>query len=160
MNSMGRKFSRKDIEKMIADVDVDNNGSIEFDEFLLMMCKDEDSEFELHEAFKKFDKDGDGEVTAEEVRAVLKKLGQNLSDAELEAMITEVDLNGDGVISFQEFKQLMVSERNMCKFLLCLIYCHYLYTYTIFRGIKFFQESQQFLLLLCVDFLFVQLNFI
>ena len=108
MKSMGRMFTRKEVEDMIADVDVDQNGSIEFDEFLLMMCRDEDSEFELLEAFKKFDKDGDGEVTANEVRDVLAKLGQKLSDAELEAMMAEVDENGDGVISFAEFKQLMV----------------------------------------------------
>uniref|UniRef100_A0A7S2NUG7 Calmodulin n=1 Tax=Leptocylindrus danicus TaxID=163516 RepID=A0A7S2NUG7_9STRA len=107
MKSMGRLFTRKEVEEMIADVDVDENGSIEFDEFLLMMCRDEDSEFELLEAFKKFDKDGDGEVTANEVRDVLAKFGQKLSDAELEAMMAEVDENGDGVISFAEFKQLM-----------------------------------------------------
>jgi len=107
MKSMGRLFSRKEVKEMIAEVDVDDSGSIEFDEFLLMMCRDEDSEFELLEAFKVFDKDGDGEVTANEVRDVLAKFGQKLSDAELEAMMAEVDRNGDGVISFAEFKQLM-----------------------------------------------------
>ena len=108
MSSMGRKFTRKEITDMIAEVDVDNNGTIEFDEFLLMMCRDEDSEYELLEAFKKFDTDGDGEVTANEVKDVLLKLGQHLSDAELDAMMAEVDENGDGVINFAEFKELMV----------------------------------------------------
>lgn len=38
----------------------------------------------------------------------MKKLGQALSEAELDAMMDEVDTNGDGEISFEEFKELMV----------------------------------------------------
>jgi hypothetical protein len=38
----------------------------------------------------------------------MKKLGQALSDAELDAMMDEVDTDGDGEISFAEFKAMMV----------------------------------------------------
>ena len=48
---------------------------------------------ELREAFKTFDADGDGSTTRSELRRILIKFGQHLSDQELDAVMVEVDKN-------------------------------------------------------------------
>ena len=57
-------------------------------------------------AFKLFDKNGDGFISSFEIKEVLGK-GTSLSDEIWKKIITEVDLNGDGEISFEEFKKMM-----------------------------------------------------
>ena len=59
-------------------VDADGNGTIDFPEFLTMMArkmKDTDSEEEILEAFKVFDKDGNGFISAAELRHIMTNLG-------------------------------------------------------------------------------------
>jgi calmodulin len=57
-----------------------------------------DTEEELINAFKVFDKDGSGTISSEELRNVLKSLGENLTDAELDEMVKLADRDGDGHI--------------------------------------------------------------
>lgn len=57
-----------------------------------------DAEEELLNAFKVFDKDGSGTISSDELRSVLRSLGENLTDDELEEMIKMADGNGDGQI--------------------------------------------------------------
>jgi calmodulin len=77
-----------------------------------MSCKmkETDSEEELREAFKVFDKDGNGLIEAGELKNVMESLGEKLTDEELAEMIKEADLNNDGVIQFEEFKKMMESK--------------------------------------------------
>jgi Ca2+-binding EF-hand superfamily protein len=60
----------------------------------------------LDMAFKVFDKNGDGFISSLEIKEVLGK-GTTLVDETWKKIITEVDLNGDGEISFEEFKKMM-----------------------------------------------------
>jgi calmodulin len=60
--------------------------------------KETDADQELRNAFRVFDKDGSGTISAEELRRVLLSLGENLTDAEVEDMIQMADVNGDGSI--------------------------------------------------------------
>ena len=60
--------------------------------------KETDSEQELMNAFKVFDKDGSGTISSDELRNVLKSLGEDLTDAEVDEMIKLADVNGDGTI--------------------------------------------------------------
>lgn len=60
--------------------------------------KEVDTEQELLNAFKVFDKDGSGTISSDELRDALKSLGENLTDAELDEMIKLADSNGDGQI--------------------------------------------------------------
>jgi len=110
MNSIGLQPTAEEIAEMIADVDEDQSGSIDFDEFLVMMktrMDENDPELELKEAFKVFDLDGDGLIHWKELKVTMDKLGSKLTDVEVHAMIREADADGDGAISYEEFKAMM-----------------------------------------------------
>lgn len=112
MNSIGMQPTAEEIAEMIADVDEDQSGSIDFDEFLVMMktrMDENDPELELKEAFKVFDVDGDGLIHWKELKVTMDKLGSKLTDVEVHAMIREADADGDGAIDYEEFKAMMTA---------------------------------------------------
>nr|UPU99502.1 jGCaMP8s [synthetic construct] len=65
---------------------------------------------EYKEAFSLFDKDGDGTITTKELGTVMRSLGHNPTEAELQDMINEVDADGDGTIDFPEFLTMMARK--------------------------------------------------
>jgi calmodulin len=94
-------------------IDADGSGTIDFPEFLTMMArkmKDTDSEEEILEAFKVFDKDGNGFISAAELRHIMTNLGEKLTDEEVDEMIREADIDGDGQINYEEFVKMMMSK--------------------------------------------------
>lgn len=137
MRSLGQNPTEAELQDMINEVDADNNGTIDFPEFLTMMARkmrDTDSEEEIKEAFKVFDKDGNGYISAAELRHVMTNLGvymtlsvdptwalfcwihrrerrysyadflfsgEKLSDTEVDEMIREADVDGDGQINYE-----------------------------------------------------------
>ena len=101
MRSLGQNPSESELQDMINEVDADNNGTIDFPEFLTMMArkmKDTDSDEEIREAFKVFDRDNNGFISAAELRHVMTSIGEKLTDDEVDEMIREADQDGDGRI--------------------------------------------------------------
>jgi calmodulin len=72
--------------------------------------KDTDTEEELVEAFKVFDRDGNGLISAAELRHVMTNLGEKLTDDEVDEMIREADIDGDGHINYEEFVRMMMAK--------------------------------------------------
>ena len=98
---------------MINEVDSDGNGTIDFPEFLTMMArkmKDTDSEEEIREAFRVFDKDGNGFISAAELRHVMTNLGEKLTDEEVDEMIREADIDGDGQVNYEGMYKIIYSS--------------------------------------------------
>lgn len=65
--------------------------------------KDTDSEEEIREAFKVFDRDNNGFISAAELRHVMTSIGEKLTDDEVDEMIREADQDGDGRIDCQYY---------------------------------------------------------
>jgi len=107
LRSLGQKPSARELKEMIDEVDHDKSGTVDFQEFLHLVAKkmkDNDTEEELIEAFKSFDKDGNGFINASDLKEVMINLGEILSDEELAEMIKEADVvDGDGQINYEEF---------------------------------------------------------
>ncbi|XP_047336213.1 calmodulin-like protein 8 [Impatiens glandulifera] len=112
IRSLDQNPTEEELRDIISEVDADGNGTIEFSEFLTLMAnkvKDSDAEEELKEAFKVFDKDQNGYISANELRNVMINLGEKLTDEEVEQMIKEADLDGDGQVNYDEFVKMMLT---------------------------------------------------
>ena len=101
--------SSEDLENIMELIDVDKNGYIEYQEFISATISKEKilTEENLTRSFEMFDKDNNGKITPLELKLVL---GQNLeeeNDHVWKEIISDIDLDGDGEISFYEFKKMM-----------------------------------------------------
>mmetsp|Transcript_8162 Transcript_8162/g.14238 ORF Transcript_8162/g.14238 Transcript_8162/m.14238 type:complete len:152 (+) Transcript_8162:182-637(+) len=113
MKSLGQNPTERELIQMIKSVDDNGDNEIDFEEFLILMSSkkpsNDDPDKELRDAFAVFDADGSGSISRSELKKLMKNLGQSLSDAELDAMMDEVDTDGNGEIDFEEFKTMMHS---------------------------------------------------
>ena len=101
----------QDVDQIYKNIDMDNNGYIEYEEFVRAAVSKEKflSENVLKYAFRYFDKDGSGEITFDEIEEVFKESVSDKSKIHdsLQQIIAEVDANNDGVIDFNEFTAIM-----------------------------------------------------
>ncbi|UJR23610.1 hypothetical protein I4U23_026597 [Adineta vaga] len=113
MKSIGYQTTPNELKQMIQEVDIDGDGLINFNEFKLMMNHEGENRLEIfndelvNEAFRIFDKEGNGFITEKGLRAVMNNLGEQLTDDELHDMIREADLDGNHRVDYAEFSALV-----------------------------------------------------
>jgi len=117
MASLGQDPTDEELRQMIREVDNDNSGSIEFEEFCVLMAKnmtDRDNEEDLKEAFKIFDADSSGSITREELKDTLQSVmggtEESLQEDEIDELIKEADIDGDGQVNYEEFVKVMMAK--------------------------------------------------
>ncbi|KAH9317809.1 hypothetical protein KI387_019578, partial [Taxus chinensis] len=110
MRSLGHDATEEEVRVMMAEADSDGDGHLDLSEFVALNTKGVDSVARLQDlknAFKMFDMDGNGSISANELHNVLRKLGESCSLDECRHMIGGVDADGDGQVSFDEFFAMM-----------------------------------------------------
>ena len=68
-------------------------------------------EFVLRELYREHNREGDGSLTLVELKAMLNKINITAQDQYLEALVKHIDVNGTGVIEFEEFVAFLVQDR-------------------------------------------------
>ncbi|KAJ0975996.1 hypothetical protein J5N97_017961 [Dioscorea zingiberensis] len=111
MRALGFEMTEEQITEMIADVDKDGSGAIDFDEFLQMMTAkigERDTKEELMKAFRIIDQDNNGKISQGDIMRIAKELGESFSPQEIREMIDEADRNRDGEVDVDEFFRVMM----------------------------------------------------
>jgi len=108
----GIGLKEEDVEKVMAVMDANNNGFIDYTEFIAGCLQSYNylQETHLRAAFTYFDKDGSGTISKEELRACLQNEDFTMSDDIIEGLLKEADKNGDGSIDYTEFLEMMKSN--------------------------------------------------
>nr|XP_007155173.1 hypothetical protein PHAVU_003G179600g [Phaseolus vulgaris]ESW27167.1 hypothetical protein PHAVU_003G179600g [Phaseolus vulgaris] len=112
LRALGLKPSGDQVQALLANMDSNGNGKVEFEELVRAILADINEQVLVNQeqllgVFKYFDRDGNGFITAAELAGAMAKMGQPLTYRELTEMIREADTDGDGVISFTEFASIM-----------------------------------------------------
>ncbi|XP_021949107.1 troponin C isoform X1 [Folsomia candida] len=113
---MGQAFNEQTLRELIAEVDEDGSGQIEFTEFVILASKfivEEDEETlqkELKEAFRLYDKAGNGYIPTSSLKEILRELDDKLTNEELDGIVGEIDEDGSGTVDFNEFIEMMTGK--------------------------------------------------
>ncbi|XP_034939219.1 troponin C, isoallergen Bla g 6.0201-like [Chelonus insularis] len=106
--------NQSDITNAISEVDLFSSGELKFDDFCSVAARfmEEDVDIEalkseLKEAFRLYDREGNGYITTDCFREILSEIDENLTDDELDMMIDEIDADGSGTLDFEEFVEAM-----------------------------------------------------
>jgi len=96
--------------ELVMEVDLNGDGTIDFQEFLQMMKKkssEADQMEDLRDAFRMFDRNKDGYIDLIELRKVTSLMGATLSSSEIQEFMKEADKDGNGKIDYDEFVNMM-----------------------------------------------------
>ncbi|XP_069110950.1 calmodulin-like [Argopecten irradians] len=111
MRSLGMNPTLTQLTEWVKAADRDGTGMVDFPSFLVMMSKKledpEEDEEDLKEDFRIFDKEGTGFINAVEFRHIMTTIGDKLTDEEVDEMIREADLDGNGLINYDAFVTMM-----------------------------------------------------
>lgn len=103
---MSRLYAQPELKIWLCCVFFVESGRLEFVEFVQLAAKfivEEDAEAmqkELKEAFRLYDKDGNGFIPTTCLKEILRELDDQLTDHELDGMIEEIDSDGSGTVDF------------------------------------------------------------
>lgn len=112
IRNLGQNPTERQLNEMIREVDADGSGTIDFKEFIgliIRKMKEPELDEEMKEAFAVFDKDGNKVITSHEMRAVFSNI-KDIPEEDVEEMIKEADIDGDGQIDYEEFIRMMNSK--------------------------------------------------
>merc|ERR1712139_689932 len=114
MQALGFEPSVDEVAKMVKDIDIDGNATVEFEEFIEMMegkMSGKDPVEEMQKAFKLYDTEGKGKITVKDMERVAKELGENLTKEELQGILDDSDRDGNGTLTEDEFVRVMCNQQ-------------------------------------------------
>lgn len=107
----GANVEELELFRLVQKVDLDENGEIDYEEFLAanVQLRKLDSDENMKYAFRVLDKDGNGFITRDEIMECLTT-EQGLTQGEIDDVLDEVDVDGDGKINYMEFLAMMQKD--------------------------------------------------
>jgi len=113
MQSLGFDSKNPTVYQMIAELDRDVTGAIDFEDFLDAITSklgDKETRDGISKIFALFDEDKSGSITLKNLKRVAKELGETMSEEELREMIERADSMGNGEISVEDFYTIMTKK--------------------------------------------------
>jgi len=116
MAGVGVKFSEEEVTKFFNKYDTDGNGEIDFQEFIALSVALNSqslsgSEQAISQLFAKMDADGNRSLSHAEIRSGIANFtGKSADDAEVTALIKQLDIDGDGEVSYEEFSTNILTK--------------------------------------------------
>ncbi|XP_015119240.1 troponin C isoform X1 [Diachasma alloeum] len=115
LNTLGHTFDDQELEVLLQKEDEDGSGVVNFDAFCRVAChfQEEDDEAlqkELKEAFRLYDKEGNGYIPTSSLREILAALDDQITPDQMDGMIAEIDTDGSGTVDFDEFMEMMTGD--------------------------------------------------
>ena len=115
MSSLGFNISEEDLNEIINLYDnEENNNMIDFISFLDIISKKKDNiykEEDLIDAFKIFDKEGNGKISSNELRYVMMSSGEDFNENYIKELINESSIDHDEFIDYHKFTKLLISYK-------------------------------------------------
>jgi len=110
MKSSKLNLSDREVDVIMNEVDYAGNQKINYSEFLAATCVARDflTEAKLMTLFRTFDTDGSNVITRDNLIEAFENMGNPLTEQELNSIIEKHDVKNDGVLSYEEFKEMMV----------------------------------------------------
>lgn len=110
---IGVEVNKSALDEAIAENETDS-GKIDFNTFCHIaskfMCEEDEEGLreELKEAFRIYDKEGNGYITTDVLKEILREIDPELTEDDLDNIIEEVDEDGSGTLDFDEFQEMMM----------------------------------------------------
>ena len=102
--------SEAELQDYVNDVNINENGELDMEAFLDIIenyQRDNDTEEELQEVFKIFDKNNTKLITPKNVMDIFSKIDESIKEEEILQMFKECDLDRDGYLNYEEFKRMI-----------------------------------------------------
>ena len=115
LKKFGFKLSKEEIEDIMADLDKNGDGVMDFEEFATLMDRRmsiNSHRSEIHDTFQVFDVDKDGFISFTDLKITLQSLGEDVTDQDVKDMIKEFDTKQDGKIDLEEFMLMMAANED------------------------------------------------
>eukprot|EP00050_Salpingoeca_kvevrii_P014385 m.35617 g.35617 ORF g.35617 m.35617 type:complete len:142 (-) comp5728_c0_seq3:1969-2394(-) len=111
LRALGGNPTEDEIQERFYEADVDGSGMIDMGEFMAIVAKElakpKITPDQVRAAFSRFDRDGTGFISVEEVKHMMRSFGEGLSDAEIDELIHVVDADHNGKVDAEEFVSLL-----------------------------------------------------
>ena len=117
LNTLGHTYDDHELDNLLKQEDPEDTGYLDFDgfckvavHFLESTDDDEALQKELKEAFRLYDKEGNGYIPTSSLREILAALDDQLTNDQLNEMIAEIDTDASGTVDFDEFMEMMTGD--------------------------------------------------
>jgi len=110
MRAVGQNPSDVELQDISAEIDADGSGELYLSDFLYIMSQRYENmttEDEIIAAFRVFDKQGTGFISESEFRHIMKNMGEQMTDDEVEEIIRDADSDHEGNIDYVRFVNMM-----------------------------------------------------